>query len=60
MRASSAVLAVLLAVPAAAQFRVAAPVVPVVPIAPVAPRLAAPVLSPSVAAPVLPAAPRPS
>ena len=56
MRAPSAALAVLLAVPASAQFRVA---VPVVPIAPVAPRLAAPVLSaPAAAVSVLPAAPR--
>lgn len=57
MRATPALLAAFLAVPAAAQIRVA---VPVVPVAPVAPRLAAPVLSPSVAAPVLPVAPRPS
>lgn len=48
-------MAVFLAVPAAAQFRAAAPVVPVTPIAP---RLAAPVLAPAVVAPVLSVVPR--
>lgn len=55
MRALAAALAAFLVVPAGAQFRV---VTPVVPVAPVAPRLAAPMLSPSLAAPVVPAAPR--
>lgn len=55
MRAHAAALAVLLVSPAGAQFRV---VTPIVPVAPVAPRLAAPVLSPSIAAPVIPVAPR--
>jgi len=55
MRGYAAFLAVFLAVPASAQFRVVAPVVPT---APVVPRLAPPLLSPSIAAPVLPVAPR--
>lgn len=58
MRALPAVLAACLAVPASAQFRAGTPVAPVIPSVPAAPRLAVPLLSPSLAAPALPTAPR--